>query len=116
MTEDSLYKKIETLEAVVAALQAQLASITTPTIIKNRDGIPVGIDIDAEINNELVVLETERTGYRVKAVGHNQITEGVKYTSLSAAAEALSGIKRKSGWVFWRDSNTGKTLKEQYKG
>lgn len=116
MSEKDLYDKIEALAAVVADLQIQLSDITVSTVIKNKDGIPIGTEVDAEIDDKLVVLETERTGYRVKAVGDNKIVEGVKFSSLSAAAEALSGIKRKSGWVFWRDSKTGRTLKEQYKG
>lgn len=86
------------------------------TVIKNKDGIPVGTKIEAEIEDKLVVLDTEKSGYRVNSVGGTSIVEGVKYASLSAAAEALSKIKRKSGWIFWHDSKTGKTLKEQYKG
>jgi hypothetical protein len=44
------------------------------------------------------------------------IVDGTKFKSLSAAAETMSGIKRKSGWIFWKDRDTGRTLKDQYKG
>lgn len=110
----SLYEKMEALAAVVTELQIKINDMTA--VSNNKDGIPTGLEISAEIEDKLVILEVEQNGYRVKNVGGSQIVNGVKYSSLSAAAETLSGIKRKSGWVFWRDSNTGKTLKEQYKG
>ena len=117
MTEISeLYEKIEAIAAVVADLQIQMSDMTATAAVKNKDGIPIGTKIEAEIEDKLIVLETEKNGYRVNSVGGTPIVKGVKYSSLSAAAEALSRIKRKSGWVFWRDSKTGKTLKEQYKG
>lgn len=111
---EDLYKKMEAISAVVVDMQMRLDAMTPRN--KNKDGIPIGTEVSAEIAGQLVVLEAEQNGYRVKTVGETPIASGIKYSSLSAAAEKLSGIKRKSGWVFWRDVATGKTLKEQYKG
>jgi hypothetical protein len=36
------------------------------------------------------------------------------YNSLSAAAEAISGVVRKSGWAFWKTAD-GRTAKEAFK-
>lgn len=113
---DKLHEKIDAIAAAVVELQMRLDDISAVTVVKNKDGIPVGTKVEAEIEDKLVILDTEKNGYRVDSVGGTKIVNGVKYTSLSAAAEALSKIKRKSGWIFWHDSATGKTLKEQYKG
>jgi hypothetical protein len=72
----------------------------------NKDGIPI----------ELVCIgETEKQQFplcmTVKAdnyqVGLNN------YLSVSAAAEAVSGVRR-SGWAFWKLPD-GRTLKEVFK-
>ncbi len=113
---DDLHEKIEALASVVAQLQMQVDTLSSRNVSINKDGIPVGTTIEAEINDKVVKMEVEKTGYRVKSYGEDLIAEGIKYHSLSKAAESLSGIKRKSGWVFWKDSSTGRTLKDLYKG
>ena len=72
----------------------------------NKDGIPIGLMCHGTTSKSpfLQFLEVLADGYIVGAT---------KYESLSAAAEAVSGVRR-SGWVFWR-LNTGTTLKEAFK-
>ncbi len=89
---------------------------TMPQDTKNKDGIPIGTEIFAEVDKiGTVVLETLPRAYLVKKIGKSEIEDGKRFSSLSASAEAFSQIKRKSGWVFWRDKH-GKTLKEVFKG
>lgn len=112
---EALSKKVEILTAIVSELQDKFTDRMLSH--KNKDGIPIGTEINAEVDEcGEVVLNTEQTGYRVKTIGGMDIVDGTKFKSLSAAAETMSGIKRKSGWVFWKDKNTGRTLKDQYKG
>lgn len=72
----------------------------------NKDGIPIGT---------LCIGATEKSLFpcylTVRAEGY--LVGNVEYQSLSAAAEAVSKVRR-SGWVFWRLAG-GKTLKEAYK-
>lgn len=112
---DALNKKVETLTTIVSELQEKFADMIPSH--RNKDGIPIGTEINAEVDEcGEVVLTTEQSGYRVKTIGGMDIVDGTKFKSLSAAAETMSGIKRKSGWVFWKDRDTGRTLKDQYKG
>jgi len=72
---------------------------------KNEDGIPLHISM----------IGTTKFGPRILYVGEDGYYIGhVKYSSLSAAAEAASGIVRKSGWVFWKLPD-GRTLREAFK-
>jgi len=74
-------------------------------IPKNRDGIPLYISI----------IGSTKFGPRILYVGEDGYYLGNKrYLSLSAAAEATSGIIRKSGWVFWKLPD-GRTLREAFK-
>lgn len=70
----------------------------------NKDGIPINISLVGTSTKYgtrfLLVLED---GY---ALG------GQRYDSLSAAAEAASGVRR-SGWTYWKTVND-KTVKEEY--
>lgn len=70
----------------------------------NKDGIPTGISlIGSSVKNGIQILTVNIDGYYI----------GVdKYDSLSAAAEASSGIRR-SGWVYWKLPD-GRTVKEAF--
>lgn len=72
----------------------------------NKDGIPIGTVCYGvtEKSPLLYYLTIETDGY---AVGAH------KFQSLSAAAEAVSMVRR-SGWTFWRLLD-GRSLKEVYK-
>jgi hypothetical protein len=72
----------------------------------NKDGLPIGL-ICFGVSSKLPFpsfLEVEEDGY---------IVGTTLYDSLSAAAEAVSGVRR-SGWTFWK-LNNGTTLKEAFK-
>ena len=104
-----LKKKVKDLTEMVIKLSQDKSN--------NKDGIPINIDIFADIESiGKVVLTTKRRSYKVKEINNQEIAEGKEFNSLSAAAEAFSKIKRKSGWIFWRNTETGRTLKEMYKG
>lgn len=72
----------------------------------NKDGIPIGT---------LCIGTTEKSLFPCYlTVRKDHYTVGsVKFASLSAAAEAVSSVRR-SGWTFWRLTD-GTTLKEAYK-
>jgi hypothetical protein len=72
----------------------------------NKDGIPVGLECWGTTEKQpfLLCLTVNADYY---TVGHT------KYDSLSAAAEAVSGVRR-SGWTFWK-LHDGRTLKEAFK-
>jgi len=72
---------------------------------KNRDGIPIGISLIGLTQFGPRILTVMEDGYYIGAQ---------QYGSLSAAAEAASGIVRKSGWVYWKLPN-GQTIKEVFK-
>ena len=70
----------------------------------NRDGIPIGTSF---------LGQSTRGGMHVLSVKQDRYYIGTSgYDSLSAAAEASSGVRR-SGWTFWKTYD-GKTVKEVY--
>jgi hypothetical protein len=72
--------------------------------LSNKDGIPIGTSL---------LGQSTRGGTYVLSVKHNKYCIGTtEYDSLSAAAEAASGVRR-SGWTFWRIPD-GRTVKEVY--
>lgn len=71
----------------------------------NKDGLPNGIAL---------IGTSERNGIRILTVDGNQYRVGTAvYGSLSAAAEAVSGVRR-SGWTFWKLPD-GRNVKEAFK-
>lgn len=105
----SVDERIKLLEEQVEYMSAAITSFTNPKPKvdgANKDGIPVGtvaigITEKSQFKFYLTVLEN---GYQV----------GTKvYDSLSAAAEAVSKVRR-SGWTFWKLMD-GRTMKEAYK-
>ena len=73
----------------------------------NIDGLPIGMECwgYSEKSMFLVFMKVEEKSYKI---GNKE------YNSLSAAAEAVSGIRR-SGWIFWKVGVNGKNLKELFK-
>lgn len=70
----------------------------------NKDGIPIGISLLGQsTRGGAYVLSIKHNGYYIGTTG---------YDSLSAAAEAASGVRR-SGWTFWKMPD-GRTIKEAY--
>lgn len=72
---------------------------------KNRDGIPVGISLIGLTDFGPRILTVLEDGYYIG---------DQRFGSLSAAAEAASGIVRKSGWVFWKMPD-GRKVKDVFK-
>jgi len=71
----------------------------------NKDGIEVGSSF---------IGESQCTGIFVLTVrGDGYYVGETPYASLSAAAEAVSGVRR-SGWTFWKLTD-GRTLKEAFR-
>ncbi len=116
MTE--LKKLSETLMIVTEALgdvNARLQVLENPDR-KNKHGLPIGMEIFGKTqDDQRVSLVVNPESYQTVLLGDQPILNGKKFNSLSKAAEFFSGVKRKSGWVFWKDMN-GVKLKETFKG
>lgn len=70
----------------------------------NKDGIPIGMPLFGE---------STKGGTSHLTVHADRYRIGDKeYDSLSAAAEAVSGVRR-SGWTFWKTPE-GKSVKEEF--
>ncbi len=72
----------------------------------NKDGIPIGT---------VCLGATEKSPflYYLTVVVDGYVVGSHKFASLSAAAEAVSFVRR-SGWTFWKLID-GRTLKEAYR-
>jgi len=114
--------KPQNIEDRVAALENMIANIMAVNISShnkpgarssnayenvptNKDKIPIGISMIGLTKFGPRILTVAEGGYYVGTT---------MYSSLSAAAEAESGIIRKSGWVFWKLAD-GRTAKEAFK-
>ena len=110
-------ERIAILEQQVAHMSAMISYLKnkgkkspnayTPSIENaNKDGVPIGLICYGVTSKSTfpVFLQVEEDGYVVGTT---------LYDSLSAAAEAVSGVRR-SGWTFWK-LNNGITLKEAFK-
>lgn len=70
----------------------------------NKDGLPIGMSL---------LGNSTQGGTHVLSIKHDKYYIGIiGYDSLSAAAEAVSGVRR-SGWTFWKTPD-GRTVKEAY--
>lgn len=70
----------------------------------NKDGIPVGMSLLGQsARGGMHILTVDKTNYRIGKT---------PYDSLSAAAEASSGVRR-SGWTFWKLPD-GRSVKEAF--
>lgn len=111
-----LEAKMETIASMIAALQLADKPITDNNNAyegaanPNKDGIPIGIMLVGTTRGVNHILMVEEFGY-----SKVQLFEGEpeSYASLSAAAEAVSGVRR-SGWTFWKLED-GRTLKEAFR-
>jgi hypothetical protein len=113
----SVITKPMTLEERVIALEQRLEDLTRAYFMEverrsdlvpdetteTRDGVPVGSCLKGVTRGQPYWLTVEKDGFFV----------GIhKYKSLSAAAEAVSGVRR-SGWTFWCTAD-GRTAKEAF--
>jgi len=108
-------EQVTLLEERVASLTRIFNTISSDLVKKtrhqdihnvytNKDGIPIDISLLGQsMRGGIHVLSVKQDKYYIGTSG---------YDSLSAAAEAASGIRR-SGWVFWKTPD-GRTVKEVY--
>lgn len=90
--------------AVVKDARQQVIYDTLGNTELNKDGIPIGISLLGQsVHGGTHVLSVLSDKYYIGTTG---------YDSLSAAAEAASGVRR-SGWTFWKMLD-GQTIKEVY--
>jgi hypothetical protein len=99
------------MQRVLAKLRKENHGTKTPKLAlppgnMNKDGLPIGTVCfgATEKSPFLQYLTIEADGY---------VVGSVLYPSLSAAAEAMSGVRR-SGWTYWKLVD-GRTLKEAFK-
>jgi hypothetical protein len=91
----------ESFANIVAASRKEEPKLLTNT---NKDGIPIGMPLYGE---------SQRGGLEVLTVlADCYELSGTPYQTLSAAAEATSGVRR-SGWAFWRTPE-GASAKEAF--
>ena len=110
-----LEDKVSELEAKVAAMaemfyrlrKSKCSVEDRPKVAVNKEGIPLNSHYIGTVRGiELpYVLHVNNEG--------KYFIGSEEFSSLSAAAEAVSGVRR-SGWTFWHDF-TGKSLKELYR-
>lgn len=100
---NELIDKIKALEKELRLLRASKHIATVGNI--NRDGLPLNTSFIGISKGTPFVMVVNAEGKYV--VGMDA------YDSLSAAAEAVSGVRR-SGWTFWRLLDRKTTLKEAY--
>lgn len=115
----NLNDKVKMLEASITAMQ-EAFSITRKTLITKEQADPALNAYAVEKNKEGLPLSTCLIGV-TKGIPYVLTiwTDGKyyvgnkKFASLSAAAEAVSGVRR-SGWTFWKLPD-GRTAKEVFK-
>lgn len=99
----NLTKAFNAINSAIVKDSRQQEQSNTGTHV-NKDGIPIGLSL---------LGQSTRGGTHVLSIKHDGYYIGVTgYDSLSAAAEAASGVRR-SGWTFWRMPD-GRTIKEAY--
>ena len=109
-TIETLKQKVDELTKAFQVLNSKLND--------RRDDMEMGIPfVDTKENipvGTTLVSHSQRGGLRFLTVTADGYYVGItKYDSLSAAAEAVSGVRR-SGWTFWKLAD-GRTAKEAYK-
>lgn len=120
----ALVTRPTTNEEILSALQRQVQKLTAsfynnvyddgteeaqsvekmPDAALNMDGIPIGVNlVGVSTRGGACVLTVENDHYRIG---------DFRYDSLSAAAEAVSGVRR-SGWSFWKTTD-GRSVKDTF--
>jgi hypothetical protein len=103
---EAMVKNLLRINADLVGDKADSSSNAYNTASLNKQGIPVGTCLIGTVRGGVPrVLSVTKDGYFVGTA---------QFSSLSSAAEAVSGIVRKSGWVFWKLPD-GRTAKEAFK-
>lgn len=106
----SVDERLAILEDQINYMSKAISAFTNDNKSKpegaNKDGVPIGT---------VAIGETEKSQFKfyLTALADGYQVGTQKYDSLSAAAEAVSKVRR-SGWTFWKLPD-GRTLKEAYK-
>jgi hypothetical protein len=115
----TLERQVEEMMKIIMALRFRLKNKRTRVVEKEAElpviNAPHGLNKDG-LPNELVCLAiTEKQHFPVcMTIKPDGYQMGLtNYTSLSSAAEAISGVRR-SGWTFWKLPD-GRTLKEVFR-
>lgn len=104
-----LEEQMRHMQKVIMRLKKESAGASDhplPVENANKDGIPVGT---------ICLGATEKSPflYYLTVGAENYVVGLQSFASLSAAAEAVSHVRR-SGWTFWKLPD-GRTLKEAYR-
>jgi hypothetical protein len=107
-----LEEQMRHMQRIIIRMKKQQIAVDDPNAPlpvpsnSNKDGIPIGTVCfgATEKSPFLYYLTTAEDGY---------VIGSKKFESLSAAAEAVSMVRR-SGWTFWKTLD-GRTLKEAYR-
>lgn len=103
---EAMVKNLLNINADLIKEKTESSSDAYSEVSLNKQGIPIGTClIGAARGGVPRVLSVAKGGY---FVGDTQ------FNSLSSAAQAVSGVVRKSGWVFWKLPD-GRTAKEAFK-
>lgn len=103
---DTIANWIGSLEGHSAAIVPTPAPVDNP----NKDGLPIGLALVGTTKGVQHVLVTGQDTYTVVPLFDGPTHS---YPSLSAAAEAVSGVRR-SGWTFWKVED-GRSIKEAFR-
>ena len=103
---EAMVKNLLEINSGILSEKADLSSNAYSDAALNKDGLPYNMCfVGADKYGFPRMLVVKEEGY---------IVGPTTYNSLSSAAEAVSGIVRKSGWVFWKLSD-GRSVKEAFK-
>lgn len=124
-TIKAVVSKPTTLEEKVKLLTLQIEELTkafhalNSVHVKNRRQELYDMFTDQHVNKDGIPIGTSLLGVSTRGGIHVLTIKGDKYyigeqpfDSLSAAAEASSGVRR-SGWTYWKLSD-GRTVREAF--
>jgi hypothetical protein len=102
---EDLVKAFHTINSIRIKDKRQQEVYDNPYLANaNKDGIPIGLSLlGTSVKGGIHVLTINADGYYIGIT---------RFDSLSAAAEAVSGVRR-SGWTYWKLPD-GRTIKEAF--
>lgn len=105
LTPETTEDRISILEKRISELTKVICGIRKKGLHTiNKDGLTIGLSLIGISHLGLAILTVKEDGYYIGET---------YYTSLSAAAEGASGVRR-SGWTFWKLAD-GRTIREAFR-